>query len=194
MDPVFFRNQAALRSWFEQHHQSETELLAGYYKVETKKESVTWSQSVDEAICFGWIDGIRRSIDLDSYCIRFTPRRPGSNWSKVNIRKVEELTKQGLMYPSGLEAFSKRKDSDSGVYSYESLNQEVLDESMEKIFRQNGRAWSHFQAETPSYRKITVRWVLSAKQGVTRLNRLNELISSCAAGEKIKAMSYGKKK
>jgi uncharacterized protein YdeI (YjbR/CyaY-like superfamily) len=194
VSPVFFNNKSALRAWFENHHQSETELLVGYYTVKSKKETITWSQSVDEAICFGWIDGIRRSIDQERYCIRFTPRRPGSNWSLVNIKKVEELTKQGLMHPSGLEAFSGRKDVNSGVYSYESNKQALLHESMEKVLRQSKRAWSYFESETPSYRKISIRWVMSAKQEITRLNRLNELIKACEAGKKIKAMSYGKNK
>jgi uncharacterized protein YdeI (YjbR/CyaY-like superfamily) len=194
VSPVFFNNKSALREWFEQHHQSETELLVGYYTVKSKKETVTWSHSVDEAICFGWIDGIRRSIDHESYCIRFTPRRPGSNWSNVNIKKVEELTKKGLMHPAGLEAFSRRKEANSRVYSYESIKQVGLDESMEKLFCQRERAWTYFQAETPSYRKITIRWVMSARQEATRWNRLNELIAACDTGEKIKAMSYGIKK
>jgi uncharacterized protein YdeI (YjbR/CyaY-like superfamily) len=193
MDPIFFKNQASLRAWFEQHHTTETELLVGYYKVDTKRASITWSQSVDEAICFGWIDGIRRSIDQESYCIRFTPRRPGSNWSQVNIKKAEELTKQGLMCKAGLEAFSKRRAVDPPEYSYESDKQVLLHESMEKQFRQNKRAWDYFQAEAPSYRKITIRWVMGAKQENTRLVRLSELIGSCEAGEKIKAMRFGKK-
>lgn len=110
MNPVFFKNQADLRAWFEKYHQAEKELWVGYYKVETKKESITWSQSVDEAICFGWIDGIRRSIDQECYCIRFTPRRPGSNWSRVNISKAEALIRLNMMHPDGLKAYSYQKD------------------------------------------------------------------------------------
>ncbi len=110
MNPVFFKNQKALRAWFEKYHQAEKELWVGYYKVATKKESITWSQSVDEAICFGWIDGIRRSIDQDCYCIRFTPRRPGSNWSRVNISKAEALIRLNLMHSEGLKAYSYWKD------------------------------------------------------------------------------------
>ena len=116
MNPVFFKNQAALRAWFEANYTTKTELLVGYYKVGSKNESVTWSQSVDEALCFGWIDGIRRSIDEASYCIRFTPRKPGSNWSAVNVKKVEVLTGLGLMSDAGQEAFSKRKDSKTDIY------------------------------------------------------------------------------
>jgi uncharacterized protein YdeI (YjbR/CyaY-like superfamily) len=192
MNPVFFKNQAALRAWFQQNHQSETALIVGYYTVGSRKESITWSQSVDEAICFGWIDSIRRSIDKDSYCIRFTPRRQGSNWSEVNLKKAEELTKQGLMFPAGVEAFSKRKNSGSLPYSYESNQQAILEEPMEKLFRHSKHGWNYFQSETPSYRKITIRWVMSAKQEITRWSRLKELIAACEAGKKIKAMSYGK--
>ena len=194
MTPVFFKDQAELRNWFIQHHEHEQELLLGYYTVKSSKASVNWSQSVDEAICFGWIDGIRRSIDAESYCIRFTPRRPGSNWSQVNIKKAEALKKTGLMYPAGLEAYSRRKHVDAGIYSYESDQSEMLDDSMETLFRKNERAWRYFQDETASYRKITTRWIRSAKQEITRLARLKELIASCEAGERIKAMrKYSKR-
>ena len=120
MTPIFFTNQANFRMWLEKNHKKETELLVGFYKKDSGKLNMTWSQSVDEALCFGWIDGVRRSIDKDSYCIRFTPRRPSSNWSSVNIKKVEELIKQGLMQPAGLEIYKLRKEEKSGVASYES--------------------------------------------------------------------------
>jgi uncharacterized protein YdeI (YjbR/CyaY-like superfamily) len=194
MDPVFFEDQIALRTWFEQNHQTETELLVGYFTVKSKRKSVTWSQSVDEAICFGWIDGIRRSINDESYSIRFTPRRPGSNWSKMNIAKVEELTNRGLMHPAGIAVYSKRLIAKSGVYSYESDQHIVPDETMIKLLQSNKQAWRYFQSETPSYRKITFRWIMSAKQEATRLGRLNELIASCEKGERIKAMRWGSKK
>lgn len=193
MGPLFFSNQAALRTWFEQHHETETELLVGYYKIATGKESITWSQSVDQALCFGWIDGIRRSIDVEAYCIRFTPRKPGSNWSTVNIQKVEEMTKRGLMHPAGIRAFSTRKEKHSKVYSYESTRETALDETMVNLFKQHTLAWEYFQAQSPSYRKITVRWVVSAKQETTRLRRLKELIASCESGEWIRGMRWGKK-
>lgn len=188
----FFSNQISLRKWFEKNHNKEKELWLGYHKVSTGKPSVNWSQSVDEAICFGWIDGIRKSINEESYCIRFTPRNPKSNWSAVNIKKAEELTKLGLMKPEGLKAFSYRKEVKSKIYSYE--NPVVsFDKSFEKKFKVNKQAWKNFQLMTPSYRKITTRWVMSAKQETTRLKRLNELINDCAVGKKIKAMNYGKK-
>jgi uncharacterized protein YdeI (YjbR/CyaY-like superfamily) len=194
MIPVFFRNQTALRAWFEQHYRTEKELWVGYYKVETRKESVNWSQSVDEAICFGWIDGIRRSIDHESYCIRFTPRKPRSNWSRLNISKAEELIRLNRMYPEGLNAYSKKKVDEVKAYSYENMQEESLPEEMEKHFRQQEQAWNYFISETPSYRKTTIRWILGARQEATRLNRLQELILSCESGERIKAMRWSKKK
>jgi uncharacterized protein YdeI (YjbR/CyaY-like superfamily) len=193
MDPVFFRNADALRKWFELNHQSSTELIVGYYKVGTGKDSITWSQSVDEAICFGWIDGIRRSIDQESYCIRFTPRRPGSSWSLINIQKARELVKNGMMHPSGLEAFAKRNERESDVSGLES-GQVKLDMHFEEQFKLNSHAWQNFRSQAPSYQRITIRWVMSAKQEATRQNRLNELITACEAGEKIKAMIVGRRK
>ena len=192
MKLVFFPTQNDLRKWFEKNHKKEKELFVGYYKISSGKPSVTWSESVDEALCFGWIDGIRRSVDEESYCIRFTPRNPKSNWSAVNIKKVKDLTKLGLMKPEGLKAFDFCKEEKSKIYSYE--NPEVLfDKSSEKLFKANNKAWVFYQTTTPTYRKVTTRWVMSAKQESTRLKRLNELITDCAAGRNIKAMSYGKK-
>jgi len=188
MKLVFFSTQKDLRKWFEKNHKKEKELFVGYFKVSSGKPSVTWSQSVDEALCFGWIDGIRRSVDGESYCIRFTLRNPKSNWSAVNIKKVEDLTKLGLMKPEGLKAFDFCKEAKSKIYAYE--NPEVLfDKSSEKLFKANKKAWVFYQTTTPTYRKITTRWVMSAKQDTTRLKRLNELITDCAAGRNIKAMN-----
>jgi uncharacterized protein YdeI (YjbR/CyaY-like superfamily) len=189
---VFFPTKKDLRRWFEKNHIKEKELFVGYYKVSSGKPSVTWSESVDEALCFGWIDGIRRSIDEESYCIRFTPRKPNSNWSAINIKKVEELTKLGLMKPEGLTAFSFRKEEKSKIYAYE--NPAVsFDKTIKKIFRVNKLAWNYFQTTAPSYQKTMTRWVMSAKQESTRLKRLNELINDCSVRKNIKSMSYGKK-
>jgi len=189
---LFFPTQKDLRKWFEKNHKKEKELFVGYYKISSGKPSVTWSESVDEAICFGWIDGIRRSVDEESYCIRFTPRNPKSNWSAINIKKVEELTRLGLMKPEGVKAFSFRKEEKSKIYSYE--NPAVgFEKSYEKKFKANKQAWKYFQSTAPSYQKTTMRWVMSAKQDVTRLKRLEELIRDCTLGQKIKAMNYGKK-
>lgn len=192
MKVIFFQNQKHLRKWFEKNHKKEKELFVGYYKVASGKSSITWSQSVDEALCFGWIDSLGRRVDEESYCVRFTPRNPKSNWSAINIKKVEYLTKLGLMKPEGLKAFNLRKEEKSKVYSYEN-SAASFDKSYEKIFRTNNNAWKYFQSTAPSYRKISTRWVMSAKKESTRLKRLNELIQDCAAGKKIKALTYGKK-
>ena len=189
---TFFPTQKHLRRWFEKNHKKEKELWVGFYKVSTGKSTVTWSQSVDEVLCFGWIDGIRKSIDEESYCIRFTPRKPTSNWSAINIKKVEELAKLGLMKPEGLKAFGFRKEEKSKIYAYEN-SEIVFNKSYEKLFIANKKAWTFYQTTTPTYRKITTRWVMSAKQEATRLKRLDELIRDCSLGKKIKAMSYGKK-
>ncbi len=191
MKLVFFPTQKDLRKWFDKNHKKEKELFAGFYKISSGKPSITWSQSVDEAICFGWIDGIRKSVDEESYSIRFTPRNPKSNWSAVNIKKAEELIKSEKMKPEGLSLFNLRKEEKSRIYSYENAAVE-FEKFFEKIFKANKNAWEYFQSALPSYRKITTRWVMSAKQETTQLKRLNELITDCAAGKKIKAMNYGK--
>jgi uncharacterized protein YdeI (YjbR/CyaY-like superfamily) len=176
MTPVFFKSQADFRKWLEKNHNTETELLVGYHKVNTGKPSLTWSQSVDQALCFGWIDGIRRSIDEERYCIRFTPRKKSSNWSRVNINKVEELKKKGLMTQSGLDLFNNRKDAGSGTYSFEK-EPAKLDENYVSLFMENKTAWGFFNRQPPSYRKPVIHWIMSAKQETTRLNRLNKLIT-----------------
>lgn len=192
MKLVFFPTQKDMRKWFEKNHKKEKELLVGFYKVSTGKPTITWSQSVDEALCFGWIDGVRRSVDEERYCIRFTPRNPKSNWSAINIKKVEELIKLGLMRSEGLAAFSFRKEEKSKIYSYENPGV-VLDKSYEKIFKSNKAAWKFFQSMAPSYQKTALRWVMSAKHEETRLKRLQTLISDCEAERKIKPLSYVKK-
>jgi uncharacterized protein YdeI (YjbR/CyaY-like superfamily) len=191
MKLIFFPTQKDLRKWFEKNHKKEKELWAGFYKVSSGKPSITWSQSVDEAICFGWIDGIRKSVDEESYCIRFTPRNPKSNWSAINIKKAKALIEFGQIKPEGLRLFNLRNEEKSKVYSYENAAVE-FEKSFEKKFKANKNAWKYFQSAPPSYRKVTTRWVMSAKQEATRLKRLNELIIDSAAGKKIKAMNYGK--
>ncbi|MFZ2322707.1 MAG: YdeI/OmpD-associated family protein [Ignavibacteriaceae bacterium] len=189
---VFFSTQKDLRKWFEKNHKKERDLLVGYYKISTGKPSVSWSQSVDEAICFGWIGEVRKSVDEESYCIRFTPRNPKSNWSVINIKKAEYLITLGLMKPGGFELFNLRKKEKSGIYSYENTVVE-LEKSYEKKLKTNKKAWKCFQSTSPSYRKVTTSWVMSAKQETIRLKRLNELITAIASNQKIKAMNYGKK-
>ena len=187
--PLFFPTPSSFRKWLEKNHDKAKELLVGFYKVNSGKPSMTWSESVDEAICFGWIDGVRKSIDAESYSIRFTPRKPGSIWSAINIQKVEHLSKKGLMHPSGIAAFEKRKDSKSRIYSYEKPP-EVLSDDFLKKFKSNEKAWQFFQSMPPSYRRTAVHWVMNAKQENTRLKRLNELINDSEAGRKIKRLNY----
>jgi uncharacterized protein YdeI (YjbR/CyaY-like superfamily) len=184
MIPIFFDSALSFRNWLEVNHQNETEVFVGYYKVGTKKPSMFWSESVDEALCFGWIDGIRRSIDEESYCNRFTPRKPKSNWSAVNIAKVEEMIRQGKMMPAGLVAFEKRLDARSAIYSYENLP-EKLNPEMEVRFRENSAAWEFFEKQPPSYRKPRIYWVMCAKQQSTKLSRLNRLIEASANGKRL---------
>ena len=192
LKPIYFPSQLTLRRWFEKNHKKAKELLIGYYKISSGKPSVTWSQSVDEALCFGWIDGIRKSMDEESYSIRFTPRNPKSNWSAVNIKKVDELTKLGLMKPEGLALFNLRDMKKPVIYSYENPLA-VLDNLFENKFKANKSAWEFFNKMAPSYQKIAARWVMSAKQEKTKLKRLNTLISDCEAERKIKPLDIKRK-
>ena len=187
--PTFFSTKSEFRKWFEKNHSSAKELLVGFYKVNSKKPSITWSESVDEAICFGWIDGVRRSIDDESYSIRFTPRKPGSIWSAINIKKVETLSKQGLMHPSGLAAFAKRKENKSRIYSYEKEPASLPKDFLKK-FKDNKKAWNFFQSMSPSYRNSCIHWIIDAKQDATKAKRLEEVIRDSEAGSKIKRLSY----
>lgn len=191
--PKFFKTPNDLRKWFEKNHNKSDEQWIGYYKKHTGKQSITWSESVDQAICFGWIDGLRKSIDDESYMIRFTPRKPDSNWSAVNIKKVEKLEKLGLMKREGLEAYKKKKANKSKVYSYE--QKEVsLEKKYEEIFKKNKKAWNFFTKKlAPSYKKVSTRWVMSAKREETRMNRLKILIDSSAKEEKIPQLTQFKK-
>jgi uncharacterized protein YdeI (YjbR/CyaY-like superfamily) len=181
---IFFPGQAEFRKWLEEHHKAEKEILVGFYKVGSGKPSMTWSQSVDQAICFGWIDGVRRSIDSESYCIRFTPRRPSGNWSAVNIKKAEELIRNGMMQPAGIEHFKNRKEEKSEVYSYENKPAELPD-SLLKTFMENQESWKFFQSQAPGYRKTMFYWILSAKQEGTQISRLKKLIDASALGKKL---------
>lgn len=177
MAAIFFKDQSEFRAWLAENHKKEKELLVGFYKKGSGRLNMTWSQSVDEALCFGWIDGVRRSIDADSYCIRFTPRKTTSIWSAVNIQKVEELTKNGLMQPAGLEAFSHRKEEKSKIYSFEreAIN---LEASFEDQFKANEAAWSFFTTQAPSYQKTIIHWIMGAKQEATRISRLEKTIAA----------------
>ena len=184
MQPLFFETQSSLRTWFDANHIKENELWVGYYKISTGKLSITWPQSVDEAICFGWIDGIRKTLDKQSYTIRFTPRKPRSHWSAVNIAKAEKMIKAGLMKPAGIKAFNLKEEKRSRKASYE---QEFvqLSESFENMIKANKAAWDYFQKLPPSVRKTSVHWIMSAKQEETRLRRLGILIHSSEKNQRI---------
>ena len=181
MTATFFSKQSDFRNWLKKNHKKETELVVGFYKVGSGKPSMTWSQSVDEALCFGWIDGVRTSIDKDSYQIRFTQRKPASIWSAINIKKIEALTKQGLMQPAGLASFEKRKEERSKVYSHEK-DEVKFTRDLEKQFKTNKKAWEYFQSLAASYKKVSTHWVISAKQEPTRIKRLKELIADSEKG------------
>ena len=182
----YFRSSAEFRNWLAEHHDSADELLVGYYKKPVTQPTMSWSESVDEALCYGWIDGIRRRVDDDRYTIRFTPRRPGSNWSNVNLRKVEELTEHGRMQPAGLAAWEARRPERSGVYSFERADEARLAPEYERQFRRKRTAWRFFSKDlAPGYRKQTIHWIMSAKQETTRKRRLQAAIDSAAEKQKI---------
>lgn len=179
MNPTFFATQEKFREWLEKHYQKETELVVGFYKVKSKKPSMSWSESVDQALCFGWIDGVRKSIDDESYTIRFTPRKKSSIWSAINIKKIEVLTKAGLMKPEGKKAFELRSEDKSGIYSHEK-EPSFLNPEFEKQFKANTIAWEYFTNQAPSYKKVIIHWIMTAKQEKTQLSRLDKAINTSA--------------
>ena len=184
--PKFFETPGDFRRWLLANASSETELLVGFRKVGTGLPSITWPESVDEALCFGWIDGIRRRIDDQSYSIRFTPRKPTSIWSAVNIAKVKQLRAAGRMTPAGEKAFARRQEHKSVIYAYEQAHPARLSESELNEFQQELKAWKFFQATPPGYQKVILYWVTSAKKAETRASRLAKLISACASGERLR--------
>lgn len=184
MTPVFFPHPSALRAWLEENHESVDELWVGLHKKQTGKPSITWPELVDELLCFGWIDGLRRSLNESSYVIRVTPRKADSTWSKVNTERAQELIEVGLMTARGLEAFERRDPSKTGQYSFE-RDGTRLSEPLEKKFRSNAVAWEFFEAQPPGYRKTAITWVMSAKREETRVRRLRALISDSESGLRI---------
>ena len=192
MDITFFQSPSEFRTWLEEHHNSSSELWVGFHKKSSGKPSITWPEAVDEALCFGWIDGVRKSIDESSYTIRFTPRKPRSNWSSVNIQRVGELTELGRMQPAGLKAFHERDEEKSKQYSYERATRK-LDGIYEEQFRANTKAWEFFQAQPPSYQKVASWWVISARKEETRLKRLATLIADSEKGQKLAMFTYPSK-
>jgi len=190
--PIFFAVPAEFRAWLEKHHAGHRELSVGFYKRASGKPSMTWPESVDAALCYGWIDGVRKSIDEVSYSIRFTPRKPTSTWSAINVKRVAELTKLGLMQPAGLKAFEARQGDKTGIYAYEQRKSSKLPAAYEKQFRANKKAWKFFQSQPPWYQRTATYRVISAKQETTRQKRLAELIRDSAAGLSIKELRRAK--
>jgi uncharacterized protein YdeI (YjbR/CyaY-like superfamily) len=184
MEPTYFETQEKFRKWLEKNHETASELLVGFWKLGSGKRSMTWSESVDQALCFGWIDGVRRSLGKEAYTIRFCPRRPKSIWSRINIEKVERLKKEGLMRTAGLEAFQRKEDHRAAIYAYENRPREFESE-YEKRFRKNKAAWDFFEKQPPGYRRLMIYWVSSAKQEATRQARLERLIAASAEGRRL---------
>jgi uncharacterized protein YdeI (YjbR/CyaY-like superfamily) len=183
--PLFFAKPQHLRVWFAKHHDHADELWVGYYRKDSGRPSITWPESIDEALCFGWIDGIRKKVDDVSYKIRFTPRRSRSTWSAINIGRVEVLTREGRMQPAGLAAFARREESNSRRYSFESRATAKLPPELEREFQRDCAAWAFFQAQPPGYRRIAAWWIISAKRPETRRKRLERLINESRASRRI---------
>jgi uncharacterized protein YdeI (YjbR/CyaY-like superfamily) len=183
-EPRYFRSPTEFRKWLEKNHTKADELVVGFHKKASGKPSMTWPQSVDEALCFGWIDGIRRTVDEERYTIRFTPRRPGSNWSAVNLKRVPQLEALGRMADAGRAAFAKRSEAKSAIYSYENKPEDLPPDD-QKRFRANEEAWKFFSEQPPGYRRTALYWVLSAKKEETRDKRLATLIADSAAGRRL---------
>jgi uncharacterized protein YdeI (YjbR/CyaY-like superfamily) len=189
MEPIFFETPAEFRAWLEEHHADESELLVGFHKKSTGRPSLTWPESVGQALCFGWIDGVRRSLGEHDYTIRFTPRKARSTWSAVNIKRAKDLIEEGLMRPAGLAAFERRSDDRSRIYAYEQRKQAKLDPAAEREFRANRKAWTFFSEQAPSYRRTATYWVISAKKEQTRRKRLQTLIEDSAAGRTLRHLT-----
>jgi uncharacterized protein YdeI (YjbR/CyaY-like superfamily) len=185
--PIFFASPQEFYDWLEEHHETESEVYVGFYKTHTGKRAMSWSEAVDQALCFGWIDTRANAIDDDRYMQRFTPRRPGSNWSKINVEKVAKLREAGLMRPAGLAAFEKRRPEKTGVYSYEDAANGLPPEYEERL-RANEVAAEYFYSRSPSYRRTAIHLVMSAKREETRLRRLERLIEDSAAGRDTKEL------
>jgi uncharacterized protein YdeI (YjbR/CyaY-like superfamily) len=184
-EAVFFRTPADWRAWLEAHAADATELWVGFHKRGSGETCITWPESVDQALCFGWIDGRRQSIDSTRYRIRFSPRKASSIWSSINIARVAELDEQGLLRPAGLEAFARRREARSRVYSHEQSGEPELEAEQEALFKQRPEAWDFFQGQAPSYRKAALWWVVNAKRAETRQRRLATLIEDSAAGRRV---------
>lgn len=184
--PTYFANAQAFRSWLESNAATAAELIVGFHKVDSGRPSMIWSESVDEALCFGWIDGVRKRIDENSYQIRFTPRKASSIWSAVNIAKFGLLQAQGRMTAAGEKAFAHRKDDKSAIYAYEQERTAELSAEELKLFQRDKAAWTFFETTPPGYRKVLLHWVTTAKKAETRASRLATLLEACAAGKRLR--------
>ena len=188
MMPVFFESPAALRHWLEKNHATARELIVGFYKKHTGRPSLTWPELVDQVLCFGWIDGIRRSIDADRWTIRITPRKPDSTWSRINVGRVAELTRLGLMKPEGLKAFNARTVKNTGIYTYENRPPKFAP-AYQRPFKANAKAWEFFSVQPPGYQRLMTGWVMQAKKEETREKRLAQLIKACVAQKRLDLMT-----
>lgn len=186
MSPKFFATGKAFRTWLEANAATAQELVVGFHKVGSGRPSLSWPESVDEALCYGWIDGVRKRIDDDSYQIRFTPRKPTSIWSAINIAKFEQLEAAGRMTPAGARAFSHRRTEKSAIYAYEQEATAELTAQELQSFRRQKSAWQFFEATPPGYRKVILHWVTTAKKAETRTSRLATLVDACAAGKRLR--------
>ena len=182
---TFFKTAEAFRAWLSKHAGTARELVVGFHKLGTGRQSMTWPESVDEALCHGWIDGIRTRIDEVSYKIRFTPRKPGSTWSAINIEKARRLEAQGRMTEAGREAFSRRREEKSGIYSYEQRDSAELSREDEAMFRESRKGWKFFASQPPGYRHLMIYHVVSAKRPETRRSRLQKLIDASEKGVRL---------
>src|SRR5262249_13075766 len=187
--PTFFASPARFRAWLKAHHRTETEILVGFHKKGSGEPSITWPEAVDEALCVGWIDGVRRSLGDKAYTIRFTPRRPGSIWSSVNVARVVELKKLGRMSPAGVKAFEARKPERTGVYSFERKSEAKLEPEEERELRANRAAADFFASQPPWYRRAALHWIVSAKRHETRRRRLDQLIGDSAGKRTVPLMT-----
>lgn len=187
MQPTFFKTPDALREWLLKHHAAATELYVGFYKKGAAQQGISYQQALDEALCFGWIDAVRKSIDATAWMIRFTPRKPSSIWSQVNLKRAAELERAGKMHPAGLAAFHGHDTRRTKKYSFENPPQE-LDAAMQAKFRADRKAWAWFTGQPPSYRRAAIWWVVSAKQEGTRAKRLETLIADSHAGARVKPL------
>jgi uncharacterized protein YdeI (YjbR/CyaY-like superfamily) len=192
--PTFFPTPADFREWLEAHHDKFKELIVGFHKTGSGKPSVSWPESVQVALCFGWIDGVRKSLNETSYTIRFTPRRPTSTWSAININFVQELTKKGLMHPAGLKAFAARNAKKSGIYAYEQRKTARFTRAQAKQFRANKAAWEFFRSQAPWYQRVCTYRVISAMREETKVKRLSELIEHSRNRRRLPGLTPAKKK